>query len=151
MLSPKLIELIEAHAEKISNRILRQIRRDPSLAHLANVPEAELRERAHQIVQNLGDWLEFGDDQTLAWEYQNVGKRRFEESVPLHESIRGLCLIKYAIIDYILEQGLDRDTVELYAEEELGRRVAHFFDRLVIHLARGYETEWRHSLLAIDA
>ena len=148
MLSPKLIELIEAHAEKISNRILRQIRRDPSLAHLANVPEAELRERAHQIVQNLGDWLEFGDDQTLAWEYQNVGKRRFEESVPLHESIRGLCLIKYAMIDFIHEQGTEADYMVLYAEEELERRVARFFDMLVVHMARGYEVEWRHTMHA---
>jgi len=39
--------------------------------------------------------------------------------------------------------------VALYAEEELERRVARFFDMLVVHLARGYETEWRHALHAV--
>jgi hypothetical protein len=149
MLSAKLIHLIEAHEEPIVSRLIREIRRQPGLAHLAVLPEAELRERGREIVKHLGHWLEANtNQQKLEREYEEVGKNRFRESVPLHESIYGLCLVKYAIIDFIQEQGIDRDCVALYAEEELERRVAKFFDFLVIHMARGYEVEWRHAKYA---
>ncbi len=149
MLSGKLIHLVEAHQEEIGARIIRDIRRDPSLAHLAGLPEAELRERGRDILQNLGHWLSFGNEERIARDYELLGKTRYQESVPLHESIHGLCLIKYAMIDFIHEQGADRDCVALYAEEEMERRVAKFFDFLVIHMSQGYEVEWRHALYAV--
>jgi hypothetical protein len=149
MLSGKLIHMIETHEEAITNRLLREVRRQPGLAHLAELPEGELREQGREIVKNLGYWLAAGNNQEkLEREYENVGKIRFQESVPLHEAIYGLCLVKYAMLDFINEQGLDRDSMELYAEEELERRVAKFFDFLVIHMARGYEVEWRHEMRA---
>lgn len=145
MLSPKLVHLIETHAEELTVRIVRDIRGNPECAHLARLPEAELRERGHEILQNLGHWLAFSNEEKIEREYEGIGKLRYEEAVPLHESIRGLCLIKYAMIDFIHEQGIDRDCVALYAEGELERRVAKFFDLLLMHLARGYEIAWRHA------
>jgi hypothetical protein len=148
MLSAKLIHFVEAHEEEIDNRILRKIRHDPGLAHLAGLPEGELRERGREILKNLGHWLEFGNEQKIEREYEVIGKTRYQESVPLHEAIRGLCLLKDAMIDFVREQGTDRDCIALYAEEELERRVGRFFDLLVIHMARGYEVEWRHVMHA---
>jgi hypothetical protein len=149
MLSGKLITMIETHEEAITNRLIREVRRQPGLAHLAGLPEAELRARGREIVKNLGYWLSTSDNrEKLEREYEEIGRIRFQESVPLHEAVYGLCMVKYAMIDFIRHQGLDRDTVELYAEEELERNVAKFFDFLVIHMARGYEIEWRHEMCA---
>jgi hypothetical protein len=149
MLSGKLIRLIENHEEQIGSRIINDIRRDPALGHLAGLPEAELRERGREILQNLGHWLAFENEEKLEREYEGIGKLRYDEAIPLEESIRGLFMIKYRMIDFIHEEGLDRDCVALYAEEELERRVARFFDTLVIHLARGYETEWRLTMATV--
>jgi hypothetical protein len=66
--------------------------------------------------------------------------------VPLHEAIRGLCLIKDTMFDFIHEEATEFNCMELYVEEELERRVGRFFDLLVIHLAYGYEIEWRHAM-----
>ena len=145
MLSGKLIRLIEAHAEEIGARIEHDIRDNPECAHLARLPEAELRETRREILKNLGHWLEFANEETLDREYEAIGKARYHASVPLHECLRGLCLIKDRMTDFIHEQAIDRDSVALYAEEELERRVGRFFDLLMIHLARGYEIEWRHT------
>jgi len=145
MLSGKLIRLIETHAEEITARIGRDIRNNPECAHLAKLPEAELRETRREILKHLGHWLEFANEETLHREYEAIGKARYHESVPLHECLRGLCLIKDRMTDFIHEQAIDRDSVALYAEEELERRVGRFFDLLAIHLARGYELEWRHA------
>jgi len=143
MLSGKLIRLIETHADEITVRIVRDIRHNPACAHLATVPEAELRERCHDIVKNLGHWLEFANEEALDRQYEALGKARYYESIPLHESLRGLCLIKDRMSDFIHEQGADRDCVALYAEEELELRIGRFFDDCVYHVVRGYESAMR--------
>jgi hypothetical protein len=143
MLSARLIRLIEAHQEEITARALHDIRRHPDLSHMRNLQDLELRDRGRRILGQLGRWL--AEDDELAKEYENIGKTRYEESIPLHESVRALYMIKDKMIDFVKEQGVKRDSMELYAEEELERRVDHFFDELVIHLVRGYEGAWRRA------
>jgi hypothetical protein len=74
--------------------------------------------------------------------------QRFEEGVPLHEVMRALFFVKNRMVDFIAEQGFNMDALTLYAEEELERRVDRFFDLLVIHLARGYESRWHRAMNA---
>jgi hypothetical protein len=146
MVSGKLIHLIETHEGEITNRIMAEIRRDPDLTHLRTVTEGELRRRSNSIVKNLGHWLVGKNQQEMAKEFETLGKRRFGEDVPLHEVVRALFLIKDKMVDFVAEQGFNLDALTLYAEEELERHVDRFFDVLVIHLVRGYETAWRHAV-----
>jgi len=103
------------------------------------LPDIELRDRCREILRNLGSWLVHGNKEKLAREYDNIGRIRREEAVPLDECIRGLCLIKDEMIAFVDRQGIDPDYLELYAEGELVRRISPFFDLLVVHLVRGYE------------
>jgi hypothetical protein len=149
MLSGKLIQLIEAHQEQIANGVIDEIRRHPDLVHLRKLPDAELRERGQQIVENLGHWLAAGHAAEIAHRYEALGRDRFQDSIPLHESIRALCITKDRIVDFVDGQGLAKTSIELYAEEELERRVGRFFDLLVIHMAQGYETSQRRAAHAV--
>jgi hypothetical protein len=46
-----------------------------------------------------------------------------------------------------VEQHLfDKNTLALYAEEELDRRLGRFFDLLTIHMVRGYEKALRSAM-----
>ena len=148
MLSGKLIRLIEVHQQEITDRLLRDIHRYPDLTHLRQLPEAELRERSQNILENLGYWLAQTNEEEIAKKYEAIGKGRFHEGVPLHESVHALFLIKEKMIDFIGEQGFPPDTLELYAEEELERRVGQFFDLLVLRMVRGYEDAWRKAAYA---
>lgn len=145
MLSGKLIRLIETHQQEIFERIIRDIRLHPDFIHLRKLPEAELRERGQALLENLGYWLASGNQDELAAKFEAMGKTRFEESVPLHECVHSLCLIKQKTLDYVSEQGFHPDALELYAEEELEDQLGRFFDLLVIHLVRGYETAWHKA------
>ena len=149
MLSGKLIHLIEAHEEEITERIIREIQDHVDLAHLRKLPVAELREPCRKILQNLGHWLAWGNEGELAREYEEIGKSHFVEAVPLQESVHGLTLVKQKMFDFIDDQGMEPDALTLYAEEELERRVGRFFDLLLIHLVRGYEAFWRHAAHAV--
>ena len=143
MLSGKLIRLIETHQQEITDRLIRDIHRYPDLTHLRQLPEVELRERSQNLLENLGYWLAEGNEEEMGRKYEGLCRVRFDEDVPLHESVHALFLIKEKMIDFIGEQGFPPDALELYAEEELERRVGQFFDLLVLRMIRGYEGAWR--------
>jgi hypothetical protein len=145
MVSAKLIQVIETNEGEITNRIMAEIHRDPGLTHLRMLTEPELRRRGNMIVKNLGHWLVGRNQEEMAKEFETLGKRRFGEDIPLHEVVRALFIIKEKMADFINEQGFNLDALTLYAEEELERHVDRFFDVLVIHLVRGYESAWHHA------
>ena len=145
MLSGKLIHLIEVHHKDITDRIMREILRHPDLVYLRRLPEAELRERGQTILENLGYWLKAGNEEEIAIKQEAVGRTRFEAEIPLHEAVRALCIVKDKMIEFLEDQGIPRDTLAMYAEEELEHRVSRFFDVLIVHLIRGYEAAWRRS------
>jgi hypothetical protein len=139
MLSGKLIRLIETHSDEISRRALRQIRDDPNLKEFRNIPDSELRERWEVVLRNLGHWLAAGKEARLIHQYEELGRSRFAEHVPLHETVRALHILRNQMIDFLSEQGLPENTVQIYAEEEMEYRVTRFFDELVYRFVRGYE------------
>jgi hypothetical protein len=71
-----------------------------------------------------------------------MGKRRFQQSVPLHEVVRAFCVIKESMVAFIEEEGIPSDPLGLYAEEQMQHRIGRFFDTLIVHPVRGYETAW---------
>jgi hypothetical protein len=145
MLSGKLIHLIEAHSDQITSRVIHQIRHDPQLKHIPGLPDAELRETGAHILENLGHWLASPKEEELANRYEQLGRVRFEEDVPLHEAVRCLCILKEKMLDFIQDQEVSKTPLQLYAEEELDRRIGRFFDVLLVHLVHGYERALRRA------
>ena len=145
MLSAKLVRVVEEHEDQIATGVLAQIRGDPEMSHFRTLPEAELREWGREILHNLGHWLGGGHEQEIARRYDELGRLRFLEDVPLRESIRGLCILKQKMLDFVEDHQINRTVVEVYAEEEMGRRIGRFFDLLICHLVGGYERALRHA------
>ena len=105
--------------------------------------ESELREWGHDLLGRLGHWLSPGAVEELELRYTGLGARLFQEDIPLTDSLRGLFLMRERILDYLEEQVASKSTMDLYAEEELDRRLARFFDRLAVYVTRGYEQALR--------
>jgi len=145
MLSGKLIHLIEAHQEEIATNIIREIRDHSDLPHYQKLPDAELRQRGQHILEHLGHWLSAGHETEIEQYFEKLGKARYEESIPLHEAVLALAIIKNKMIDFVHFQVLSKTSMELYAEEELERRIGRFFDALTVRMVQGYETAWRHA------
>lgn len=138
MLSNKLIQLAEDHWQGIAVGAMRRIRQEKDLPHMAKLPDAELRDWARGILKSLESWAG-NEDKRLANRYENLGRRRFEEATPLHETIRALHILKFTMIEFVRNEGFGRTTLEVYSEEELEHRVTLFFDWLLYHIARGYD------------
>ncbi len=140
------VQIIEDHAELIAGRVLRRIRQDRDLGTMARLPESELKDRALDVLRNLGHWLSVTSSDEMAKRFETLGRSRFGENIPLHEVVRCFCILRENMIDFVREQGVLDSTVQLYAEEELEHCVGRFFDNLVYRVVRGYEEALRESL-----
>jgi hypothetical protein len=143
MLSSRLIHLIEGHWDSLTDRLIRQIRSDARLRHIGSLPDGELREKAREILQHLGDWLTASDEEQVAGRFERAGRVRFEDGIPLHEVVLAYIRIKDRTLEFIRDRGIGPDMVELYAEEEFEMHLGRFFDSLIYHLVRGYEEAMR--------
>jgi len=148
MLANNLVRMIEGHAEQITAEVINRLRDDPELPNLKKLPETELRSWAGHILKHLGDWLSESEEKQIASCYEGLGRLRFEEHVPLHESVRNCQRLKDTMVAYIRNQGIRQTTMEVYAEEELEHLLARFFDKMIYYMVRGYEGARRYTEVA---
>ena len=105
---------------------------------------------------NLGKWIGNPDDDIVRDEYEEMGRVRFREGVPVSELVYALLLTKqhlrryirdYALVDFAGDRVVPDELlpVELQSVQELNYQVGEFFDRALYHLARGYELENRSA------
>lgn len=144
MISSRHVRLIEQHSDTIARRFVEDVRADPLLPTLAQLPEYEVRNWAAGILSNLGDWLLASSKEDVAQRAEQFARQRFMQSVPLHESVRARQLLKNRMIDYIRAQGFG-SALEIYAAEELSRSIGNFFDALIYYFVRAYDQLHRSS------
>jgi hypothetical protein len=146
MLSGRLVQNIETHWEEIAARLIQKIRRHPETPALGALPDAQLRDWCQTILENLQSWLPSGGEEEIRRRYEAMGGDRFEESIPLHEAVLRLQLLKGAIIDFARQDAVPVTSVQIYAEQELEDRLGHFFDALVYYIVCGYEKAMRRAV-----
>ena len=139
MLSNRLVHLIEANGDQILDRVAAQIRREPEMAHGNAVQEYELRGLGQDLLSHLGECLSLKDGHELGTRYERLGALCFQTQIPFHEALRGMSLLREKMIDVAQEHMMSNSSIELYAEEELERRLGRFFDRLIRRMALGFE------------
>ncbi|MCL4402407.1 MAG: hypothetical protein M1436_07075 [Acidobacteria bacterium] len=147
MLAGKLVRSIEGNWETLAGRLIRKIRRDPGTHNLAKRSDAELREWVQLIVENLTYWLGGGQDEEVRRRYEVAGRARFEEGLPLDEAVLRFHMLKDVVISFIHEECVPTNTLQVYAEEELERRIDRYFDSMVYYIVRGYEGARRRAAL----
>jgi hypothetical protein len=143
MLSARLVQLIEGHSEELSRRLVKAIKTNPEMRELAARPDGELMEWCGEILNNLGFLLSAPKDEVVHQRFQVLGRARFEDKIPLHETVLRFHLLKDKIIGFVHEQGFPMSAVQLYSEEELEHRIGRFFDACVYNVVRGYEEAQR--------
>lgn len=139
MVSARLVHQIETHWETVAFRLARRIRECREVPTIARRPESELQQVCQRLLSNLGHYLVAGGEVDLAERYEEVGRQRYRDHIPLHEAVRALQIMKEETEDYIRDQGFHQTSVELYAEEELEHHLGRFFDLLQFHMVKGYE------------
>jgi len=150
MLGQRLMQMIKDHAETLTKEALQDLLTNPRTPSFRKVPREEMQERIHALYANLGNWIGDPKDDAVRAAYEDWGRKRFRQGIPISEIVYTLILAKQHLRRYIRDHGLvefsgDRVTpdelvpVQLHAVQELNVMVGEFFDRALYYLARGYE------------
>jgi hypothetical protein len=159
MLTSRLMEFIETHARSIISETVQDILTNEHTSSFRRVPAAEVEIRIAALFLNLGKWMGNPKEDAIRKEYEDWGRARFRQGIPLSEIMYSMILAKAHLRRFIREHGQvafsgDRVTpeelvpVELYGIQELNYMVGEFFDRALYHLIRGYEAAAKTSRAA---
>ena len=106
MLTTRLIRLIESHAESITREVVKEIFRNEHTSSYARFSKAELHSRVFALCRDLGNWIGNPKDGPIQLEYEELGRLRHRQKIPLHEIVYTLIIIKKHLRRYIRENGL---------------------------------------------
>ena len=152
MLSARLIELIETHADGLTRNALKDLATNPRTRSFHLVPPEELQARVFATYHNLRRWIGDPNDDAVRAEYEGWGAKRLRQGIPLSEIVYALILVKHHLRRFVRNHGLvefsgDRAVpgdllgVQLHGIQELNYMIGEFFDLAMYYLARGYEQE----------
>ncbi len=147
MLSVRLVQMIEDHAEELTRKLIGDLQSNPRTPHYHHLTYEELHFRTYSVYRNLGHWLSQPSEEPIAANYADLAMRRYAEGVPLEEVVFALTATKNHLHSYVQTVGLMDSAVELHQERELRRLVGHFFDNAIYYTVRAYEREaaFEHS------
>jgi len=139
MFAVRLVQLIETHADKLSEALMHKLKNAEECKELlSNVPAHELKHRTYEIYRHLGDWLLTKTLSEVEERYIGLGTRRARQGVPFSQIMFAIQTTKHVLWDYLLLEGL-LEPEDLIGEMELVRSLGQFFDRALYYAAIGYE------------
>ena len=139
MIALRLVRLIEAHSDELVSELLEKFQSCEHTQDMAKVPEHELRQRVHEVLNHLGEWLLDKKEEDVRSRYLEVGLRRASQGVSLPSFCWAMVLTKQHIRDFIARQGFLRGALEMYGELELLQLLDQFFDHALCYATEGYE------------
>jgi hypothetical protein len=147
MLAIRLVQLVEDHADRLSEGLLRKLKSCEACSELlCRVPPHELKNRTYEIYRNLGDWVLNKTDSEIEERYLGLGARRARQGVPFSQFLYAIQTTKEHLWEFLHEEGF-LEPRELVAEMDLLRSVERFFDLALYFAATGYETKRQSELL----
>jgi hypothetical protein len=147
-LSGRLIAIVEQNAQALSEGAIKLLQSSHRTSAYHDLSHRDLYDRAFEVYHDLGRWLWEKSNSTVESWYNELGKKRCEEGIPLAQVVWALILTKDHLISYLDASGFADSAVELYQQQEFDRIIGHFFDRAICYAAEGYERETashRHS------
>ncbi len=139
ILAYRLLRLVETHSDKLAATLIERTSHSPLLPNYGNVPSEELRERVHEIYQHLAEWLLGKGDMDIEQRYLEIGAKRAQQDVPLSQLIWAIILTKKNLWDFVKQEAVLDQPVEIAGELEVEELVDQFFDRAIFYAAVGYE------------
>jgi hypothetical protein len=145
MLSTRLVQIIEDHAEELTRGLIDDLLSNTHTAHYHHLSREELHYRTYDVYRNFGRWLSNESEGAIESSYTHLGKRRLAEGIPLSEIVYSLGLTKHHLQEYIHFVGMIDSAVDLHGDRELQRLVGRFFDKAVYYTVKGFEhdADWR--------
>lgn len=129
-----LTALLEAQTEALTHEALQSVIMHARTPSFRAVPRGELSERIGSIYRSLGAWLGRRDDDALRAAFEDWGRTRFTQKIPISEVVYCVLLGK----EQLRRQARDGGLADLHDVEA---SIGEFFDRALYYVVRGYEMQ----------
>src|SRR6201997_496608 len=139
MLGMKLVRLIEAHSDELSQGVVDVIRTSERTSDFRAISREDLQRRVSEVYRNLGDWLLQKTESEIAGRFKAVATRRAAEGIRLPQFVWALTLTRDHLLHFLRHEAFADNIVALHGELELHQLLDQFFDRAVYHSILGYE------------
>jgi hypothetical protein len=141
MFPTMLIQLVETHADNLVAGVLGKLKDSECCVDLVQrVPAEELRRRIYEIYRHLSEWLFAKAEFEIEERYIGLGIRRAKQGVPLRELLWTLTIVKEHLWEYLEQEGLLEQPLDLYGDREFLKSLELFFDHARYYAAVGYES-----------
>jgi hypothetical protein len=142
MVYSKLVKLIEDNQAELTRRSVKELRERSETKEYLIIPEDLLIERVSDVYSRLVGWLNKEKRATdITKYYKDLGRRRFQEDIPVSEVILAFMLLKRNLWLFVSEKHFFDSTYQLYQALELNNKVVLFFDKIIHCAVTGYEDE----------
>jgi hypothetical protein len=136
-----MVQLIESHAEPLSEKLMHRLESSGKCIGLMHSDSGlELKKHTYEIYRNLSDWLTTKSQWKIEDLYVDLGGRRARQQVPFSELLFALSATKECLWEYLEQDGLFEDPIELIGDLDLLHSIGRFFDRVAHAAAVGYES-----------
>jgi hypothetical protein len=139
MLLPRLMDLIEHHADELVDQALADLSTNPRTPSFRGKDKESTRERMHDVVRNLSSWLATQDEARIEGTFGEYGRRRRLDGTPLEEIVYAMIIAKERLWSFVERNDVTDSPLELDQERELIESIGRFFDRAMYHTVRGYQ------------
>jgi hypothetical protein len=139
MISQRLLRLVKQNADRLTNDLIAEVRRDPRTPAYHKLSEEDLHERALDLFHNLGQWLSAHTEFAVQTRYEAFGRKRYQEKIPFSQALFALTTAKSLLLNFIRGAIEAESAAELPLEYELVIAISQFFDKAFYHAAAGYE------------
>jgi RsbRD-like negative regulator of sigma factor len=129
-----LIELLETQADALTAEALKELITHPRTTSFRGVPREEVTTRVRTLLRTLAGWITKPDDDAIRAAFEDWGRTRFKQSVPLSEVAYAVLLAK----DHLRRRAGAQGLTEAAGLEHW---IGEFFDRALYYLMRGYEMQ----------
>ena len=142
MVYSKLVKLIEDNQSELTRRSVKELRERSETRDYLGIPEDLLVERVSDVYSRLVGWLnKERRSAEIPKYYEDLGRRRFQEGIPVSEMILAFMLLKRNLWLFVGEKHFFDSTYQLYQALELNNKVVLFFDKIIHYAVAGYEDE----------
>lgn len=138
----KIMEVLKTDAEQLSRRVVNDMLNRGETEYHKKYSEDIMYERVFDVYSTLSYWLDRArPKEEIQKHFREMGKKRFEDGIPLHEVVMFLMLIKRHLWLYLLEKHFFESSYELMKSLDMNNRIVLFFDRAILAATVGYEDE----------
>jgi hypothetical protein len=141
MLADQLIKIIESRAEELTRGAVKILQNSSHTRSYHGLSPDRLHHWLFEVYHDLGLWLLKNTDQAIQARYDQLGKQRCNEGIPLAEVLWALVLTKEHLRECIGTSMLADSALELHREQEIYRLIGRFFDRAACYAAEAYGRE----------